>query len=63
MIQINSSHMVGLYYLTLKLEHVILDEADEMLNMGFADSIEAILEKVYVLLLSFSLSFIIYIDI
>lgn len=34
---------------TLKLEHVqtlVLDEADEMLNMGFIDDINAILEKV-----------------
>lgn len=34
---------------TLKLDHVqtlVLDEADEMLNMGFIDDINAILEKV-----------------
>ncbi len=33
----------------LKLEHVetlILDEADEMLNMGFLENIEAIIERV-----------------
>ncbi|WP_062350840.1 DEAD/DEAH box helicase [Bacillus kwashiorkori] len=34
---------------TIKLSHihsVVLDEADEMLNMGFIDDIEAILEKI-----------------
>ena len=29
----------------LNLQHVVLDEADEMLNMGFADDIEELFSR------------------
>lgn len=40
--------MILVFFLLYHLEHIVLDEADEMLNMGFAEAIEGILKKVYV---------------